>query len=175
MASSIIGASSTAPIPRERGTAEFFTLNAKYLIDPKSKTDDIGFDAQCLHESLQTVIRVIIDATEQDHHLSGLAFVTLYLCQMAASTTEAYYGMTFGNGKAPVETSAAKSNVEKMGAALNQGANSHHGIRATLEAMADEVCTRCSSEVQGLFEAAVASAERLDRSMAAGLEAWSGR
>lgn len=40
MATSIIGGGSSAPTPREREAAKFFTLNAKYLIDPESTTED---------------------------------------------------------------------------------------------------------------------------------------
>jgi len=170
MSRQTIAAGAAHPIPRERETAEFFTLNAKYLIDPASKTDDIGHDVACMLETLTATIQAVVDATTGEP-VNSLVFASLYQVRQLTGMFDEYQERT---SLAP-QTGDTASQVRRMAEALNEGADAHHGIRATLQAMADEVYSRCSADVQGLFEAAIASTARLDRAVAVGLEAWGGQ
>lgn len=60
---------------------------------------------------------------------------------------------------------------EGMLEALNDGADAHHALQATLKAMAGEISDRCSGDVCGLLDAALASVEKLDGAMSRGLQA----
>jgi len=62
-----------------------------------------------------------------------------------------------------------------VGDALNDGANAHHALEATLEGMRDQVYASCNAQAQGMFEAALASVAQLDRAMGRGLDAWGAR
>lgn len=180
MATSIIGGGSAAPTPQEREPVEFFTLNAKYLIDPASNIDDLAFDIECLHETVGELLQRVVEATESDGPLNSLVFGALYLFRQAKSVAAEYCART-GRAAAAAADSATPgisdssgdiSKADRMGDALNEGAYAHHAISASLTAISSEVYERCGSQAQGLFEAAIAGAERLDRAMARGMDAW---
>lgn len=69
----------------------FFHLNADYVIDSASKTEDIGDDVICLNESLLAVIQALVEATDSDSYLQSLAFAALYMAKQASATARAYY------------------------------------------------------------------------------------
>lgn len=89
MATNIIGASTAAPIPRERGTVEFFTLNGKYLIDSSATAQQLGDDLACFNGSLVAILEALVDATESTDY-SALAFAALYQARQASAVAQAH-------------------------------------------------------------------------------------
>ena len=170
MATSIIGGGLTAPTPREREAVEFFTLNAKYLIDPESTTDNIGSDVGCMHEVLIATLQALLEAAT-GRPLERLVLAALYQAKQVSAMASEYFVRTY----AAAGNAELQSEVKKMGEALNEAADARHGINASLLAMLDQVHSHCDSNAQGHLEAAIASTERLDRSLSVGLEAWGGR
>ena len=112
MATSIIGGSSSTPTPREREAVKFFTLNAKYSIDPESTTEDIGDDIDCLHDTLEEVIQSIIEGTESQRHIQTRAFAALYFTRQVAAVAFEYVMRTRNAAKpcdeAPVTAEAVR-------------------------------------------------------------------
>ena len=179
MASIIIGARSTAPAARESGTVPFFTLNAKYLIDPASTTNGLGNDIGCMHDVLAATIQALVEATENDPYLNGLAFAALYQAQQVEEIAGEYVQRTIQPEPLASDSEArprvAAETHEKIGSALSEAADAHHAIRATLESLQERVYSLFGANSIGMYEAAIASTEQLDRALARGLDAWGER
>jgi hypothetical protein len=179
MADRIIASGDAHPIPREREPAVFFKLHGRYLIDTKSTTYELGDDIACLCESLIATLTAVTDVDSHEKQLSqGLAYTALYVAQQVSTIAAELVdriGVVRGpaaGGEVPTVDSDADK-IAKMGKAICDSADAFAGLRAALKEMNDGVYADCHHQTIGLFEAAWASAERLDRSMAMAIEAES--
>jgi len=171
----------TATPERGSNPAPFLALYAKYLIDPKSDVDDLGNDLGLLCDSLVATLKAATDDSQSEGDSRTLANSALLLAEQVSGIAREFAIRSFARKprvsdavtNAPASTKPADV-VKAMGDALNDAAFAHHAIRATLDAMQEGVF-RDLEECIGMYEAAVASTERLDRALSRGLEAWGAR
>lgn len=157
--------------------ALFFHLSADYLIDPASQTGDIGTDIGCLHETIEEVIQSIIEATESNSQASARAFAALYLVRQARGVAAEYVRRTASAAATPAAPGttlpgrAQGSTDERQ--ALSDASCANNAVRQALDAIQEAVYSELGSVEQGMYEAAIASTERLDRALSRGVEAGS--
>lgn len=185
MADDIIASGASSPIPSPDNKAPLFKLSAGYLIDPASKTDDLGNDLGCLTEALTATIQAIVDATSgEDHHLDGLIFAALYQAKQVSGLSSEFVrrasearrapGAAPGGASCSVVAAQATpvSPATAMAQSLSDAACAANAIGAALDGIQGAVYSDLGSTEQGLYEAAIASIERLDRALSRGIEAW---
>ena len=193
MASDIIGASSSALIPPTDGNTRLLRLVAD--VDDQLESAIAFSDLAQWIESARYFIDTVRFYIEHREELQqffkqadfrwcspawdmaenkGLEYLQIELTSRLLGLRETAKATTQpGHGEQAAATAEVPPDFKKkMGDALNEGAYAHHAIQATLDAMSDEIYGRCTQHVQGLFEAAAASVERLDHAMATGLDVW---
>ncbi len=173
----------SAPTPNSAELPKFFKLNAKYLIDPDAEISGLGTDIGCMSEALIATIQAIVDATSgDDHQADGLLFGALYQAKQVAGMSAEYVRRTAqpAGASAPEEAKGAvtrqvpsSSSATEMAQSISDAACAANAIRAALDEIQEAVYSELGSTEQGLYEAAVASTERLDRALERGIEAGS--
>jgi hypothetical protein len=155
-------------------SASFFHMSADYLIDPASATGDLSCDLGCLHETIEEAIESVIEAAGADKRISLRAFSALYLVQQARGIAAEYirrtaYDASSSAAAAPSLPGGDESSKDSL-QALSDADCANNAVRQALDAIQGAVYSDLGPAEQGLYEAAIASTERLERAIARGLD-----
>ena len=173
----------SAATPGSAELPKFFKLNADYMIDPEAEISGLGTDIGCMSEALIATIHAMVDATSgDDHQFDGLLFGALYQAKQVAGMSAEYVRRTAqpAGPSAPEEAketappqAPSSSSATEMAQSISDATCAANAVRAALDEIQEAVYSEFGSAEQGLYEAAVASTERLDRALERGIEAGS--